>query len=785
MHWDLLHHESEPEREKMQIHVGLISYFLQALRTRLQVGRLWLLALRCVHGAIDMRVIIPLVLVAISPWAFSTSVESSFTIPKTALFIIAVSLMVVDVVTAGQRWIRGGGCFKWGYSLLGFFFLWVVTSLSWCEFPVAGVPRVFFLLIYCMIFFYASNVSFSTKQITGLLSIMVTVATTQAVLALFQWLGLDPFFGHVTALFNNAEVTQRIIGTVGYQNTLGGFLALMMPLSWYLALISKSIRQRSFWLVCSALIFAVIVLTRSRGVWIAGVLGSCIFGVSAFASLRAIRGRYIIKYGATLFVIVTFLTVMTFKDKEVSVFQRASDLMNGKSESFQQRALIWKVTAEIAKAKPITGHGLGSFSMNYLDYLSFTLSDKGNKDLAKYAINVKEAHNDYLQMIAELGFTGLTLWVFFLIVATGLLIKTIVDTKKWIELRLRACAVLSSLVVFLVLGMVSFPLQVIGIAPFFWLLLGLGLNMSDRLGSDKRIPDKTWGRVRIFIILLSLGTGLTFASRLLYADRLFLLGRSALALNDSSAASDMLERAASCRPWDGRLRFYYGISLSQDGWADFALDEMAASTRSFSDIRQWINMAQVLIGCSRLAEAGIFLERAYATHLDRRRTTIALAGYKLSSGHADDGVAMFRQLLIENKFDTEAMTFLGRYLISVKDLLGALDVFIPLAGVDEGSVRELIVTHDLNRVELAESLDLYGVALILSGEPASAIRVLRSAVISNPSFVSAFNNLGACYRLMGNESQAKRAWEKVLFLDPDNEKAHKNLYIEPKSLLNE
>ena len=72
------------------------------------------------------------------------------------------------------------------------------------------------------------------------------------------------------------------------------------------------------------------------------------------------------------------------------------------------RAHFWNVTLDVIKNHPILGSGLGSFSVIYTRY------DSGNG-----LYRLEQAHNDYLQTLADGGIVGGLLGLSFLIILFG------------------------------------------------------------------------------------------------------------------------------------------------------------------------------------------------------------------------------------------------------------------------------------------------------------------------------------------------------------------------------
>src|SRR5439155_24622406 len=72
------------------------------------------------------------------------------------------------------------------------------------------------------------------------------------------------------------------------------------------------------------------------------------------------------------------------------------------------RSHFWSVTLDVIKAYPIAGSGLGSFSVIYTRY-----------DSRNGYYRLEQAHNDYLQVLADGGIVGGILGLSFLVILFG------------------------------------------------------------------------------------------------------------------------------------------------------------------------------------------------------------------------------------------------------------------------------------------------------------------------------------------------------------------------------
>ena len=147
-------------------------------------------------------------------------------------------------------------------------------------------------------------------------------------------------------------------------------------------------------------------------------------------------------------------------------------LFDEKDPSVNMHILKWRVTWLMIKDKPFLGGGIGSFKMNYLDYQAKFL--KEYPEYNKYWGNAKEAHNEYLQIGAEIGLFGLGIILMIILKLYSLFInflKKEIDNKR----KLICWGLLLGITSFLVHSLFTFPLHVPALGSAFFIFLGLSV----------------------------------------------------------------------------------------------------------------------------------------------------------------------------------------------------------------------------------------------------------------------------------------------------------------------
>ena len=134
------------------------------------------------------------------------------------------------------------------------------------------------------------------------------------------------------------------------------------------------------------------------------------------------------------------------------------------------RIHYWQVALEIFKAHPIFGAGLEAFGNAFTRY-----------DTLSGAFRIEQAHNDYLQMLADGGVIAFGCVLVFLIYLLRDGIRTIVVSLDGIE-RGVAIGALAGCFGIAIHSFFDFPLRTPSNALFFLLLVVL---------ATKRLPSKT------------------------------------------------------------------------------------------------------------------------------------------------------------------------------------------------------------------------------------------------------------------------------------------------------
>jgi len=204
-----------------------------------------------------------------------------------------------------------------------------------------------------------------------------------------------------------------------------------------------------------------------------------------------------------------------------------------RGDSFQARRLIWQGAWHMWRESPWQGWGLYRFRLIYPRYQL-----DADQSAGQYV------HNDYLQLLLEIGIPGLLL----VLLSMGLIAwwgwRTLRSPGVSESRRLEIAALLAAMAAISVHGMVSYDFYILPVLLVLGLITG---RFIDRVSAGDGVPVHTFttgvGPVRRLVLILLSAVLLALAvpaSMAWYMEQ----GRAALARGDLAAAESALARAA-------------------------------------------------------------------------------------------------------------------------------------------------------------------------------------------------------------------------------------------------
>jgi O-antigen ligase len=227
--------------------------------------------------------------------------------------------------------------------------------------------------------------------LVGLILESLIIVLMQVVGRGFSFAGI---MGNIYAESTSLEGVSRIGGTLISANTAGSYLSMLLVPAFSIML--TKLKKPYKWLgliafTCGAI---ALILTGSRGAWLAAFISFVIFGIVSFR--RGWLDLRIVVIGAVIGILIGLAFYTPIYDR---IFGYDAGAAAGRIPQYQ-------VAFQIIKDHPFFGVGANNYPVIQPRYLGYDSSNK----VFRWAV-----HNKYLLVWAETGFLGLLFFVLFLI----------------------------------------------------------------------------------------------------------------------------------------------------------------------------------------------------------------------------------------------------------------------------------------------------------------------------------------------------------------------------------
>lgn len=271
--------------------------------------------------------------------------------------------------------------------------------------PAPLLLAFFAAICFSVLFSYWTTKSLSVasdylKQIALFVMIVNLVTTVRRLTQFLTILSVGSAFHGALAIFNYTfgefEGEDRLEGIGGAYfrdpNDLALALVLFLPFAWWLTSVLRSRLARATMFGCIAMLVGGIVATQSRG----GLLALlATVAVLVLQQDRARRGLLVITFTAATVLSATIMSAGVF-DRYLTITSYQHD------ESAVARLAVWKAGARMFADHMLTGTGAGTFEIVYGQHYI---------DRAAAGNIWRAAHSSYIEIAAELGIIGVTIWL--------------------------------------------------------------------------------------------------------------------------------------------------------------------------------------------------------------------------------------------------------------------------------------------------------------------------------------------------------------------------------------
>lgn len=375
-------------------------------------------------------------------------------------------------------------------------------------------------------------------------------------------------FGQLFGFIGNGESHFILGGSLNNPGAYAGYLSAVFPLILSVWLIydkrHKKAENISYVLAsCLILMFYLIIISQSRGAWIACSVGSLVVLNNKFLFYNKIV--IFLNTAARKFVAVV-CSVLLIAIAAYALYQYKADSAFG-------RLLVWKVALQKPYQNLIVGDGIGAFEANYghwqSDYFARGSGSDAEKKVADY---VTCAYNEPLQIFIEQGLLGVFLWA-------GVFVAAFRRKKSpYSPFILGAKA---SLCAIAVLSFVSYPFQTALIYLHF--IICLAIIFHKKHTSDFAVfPKLQWICTVAGTITLALG----FIN--LHGYKLQREGQKLVFEGRIDAGIEKYKEAYPILKDNGIFLFYYGSALALKGQYDESSELLEQSIRKTSNPNGYI-----------------------------------------------------------------------------------------------------------------------------------------------------------------------------------------------------
>jgi O-antigen ligase/Flp pilus assembly protein TadD len=192
----------------------------------------------------------------------------------------------------------------------------------------------------------------------------------------------------------------RLGSTLGNSSNFGAFLGVLLPLVVWVALRDDDGGWRVAAWAATGLASVSLILTLSRGAWLAAIVAVVLGGVLFVWRGHLVTVRTMLIAGAAIVVLVVALSLTP------AVAGRAAKLVDAKSPTAVWRFSTWESAAAMSLARPFLGFGPNTFHLAYPAFQA-----PGQVDGKRGYPIVEAAHNLELDTATSFGIPGLLLLV--------------------------------------------------------------------------------------------------------------------------------------------------------------------------------------------------------------------------------------------------------------------------------------------------------------------------------------------------------------------------------------
>jgi tetratricopeptide (TPR) repeat protein len=534
------------------------------------------------------------VFLSLAPFVCKSAILYDFSNLPQSAYLQNISILFIIIFLMNALF-EGKLTIKWNVFFLPIagLLLWSFCSLFWSTNPSVGLAIWLNWFAGAIIFAVLYNL------IRDIVDIKILIYCAILPLLFIVIVGLNQFLETELFRFYPQIVSPSV--TFGNKNMMIDALIPLMPLALYLS-IQNQFKANSI-KIFGALLYGsgltLVVLSDTRAGMVAVFIQMIVYIVSIFLPINSQteyktnkKNIFLIHGGAITLSAILFLAVQYIKNENInksgvgtlvsssqilsrvkSIFQTSDEdkwaLQTGNkdialkaiADSRTMRLVTWRNTLVMFLDKPIMGYGLFNWQIHYGEYRNAYLNDP----VYRPGMTMVEVHNDYLQLLVDLGLPALFLaiWVAYFVAST-----LFMGLKKGDQEVYALCQVIGIgiLGIYLV-AVFSFPFErSVPVMLFFMYLAFLAFIRDKLLNQTKQkniLFQKKWLLAAILIFLVVLGGAMYVQNRRFEAEIEFKASYDQHATGNYSLAVQHAQRSLVLNPY--RYTSYFLLGYSQLG----------------------------------------------------------------------------------------------------------------------------------------------------------------------------------------------------------------------------
>ncbi len=338
----------------------------------------------------------------------------------TSLFLLLICL-VLFVRNSTENFFSNAGKtpFKLVIPII-LFILWSGISYFWADSPRSVAHHTFVWINYLLVLILSLLYFFKQKNLQLVGYIFGGVSVFLFLMTSLDYLMVEEFANSHGRIRTRYGVFAELLLTIA-------------PVLWAFALYSRKSIFKNALLIGGICAWMTVMFSLSKGAFLAGVFSFLfLFPALYFLSKKNFRRKVLVFAGIWLAVTVGTQVFYTYSSQIKSTVQHLSGEADNNRDTSFMRFYTWKLALQMTGENPLTGVGADNFGREFnktrRNYAKINPNDPLNAHAEYYF--VERSHNEFLQILAELGIVGFLLF-------SGIFLVLLFKIRQTVSLRRR------------------------------------------------------------------------------------------------------------------------------------------------------------------------------------------------------------------------------------------------------------------------------------------------------------------------------------------------------------